>query len=367
MIIVGAGPAGCASALMLSSQGLKVGLVNFQKGTPFKIGESLPGAAIRLLRKLGIADLNQLMGEESYLPTTANASAWGSDDWHYQDALFNPEGGGWHLDRKHFDKALLAEATRKGVVSISGKVIKVQRDKVDGQVSVSVDGSQAALDGYQCKWIIDASGRSRSVIRQLGDRRSAESHEQMSVVTWVKANQDDLDKATRIKSVENGWWYTAKLPDQHRVIAFFGDADDVSTLVKAPDLLIRSFNEVQLVSDQRWSENDLLDLQVSKAHASMAQQVIGKQWLAVGDAALSLDPLSSQGIFFGLYSGIKGAETILAEMENPDRKGEIQLEYHAAVKQVFEEHQKARKYHYLQEMRYIDQPYWAHWFHPVEG
>jgi len=32
----------------------------------------------------------------------------------------------------------------------------------------------------------------------------------------------------------------------------------------------------------------------------------GEGWLAAGDAALSLDPLSSQGLFKALYTGLAG-------------------------------------------------------------
>lgn len=367
VIIVGAGPAGCASALMLSNQGLRIGLVDFQKSNAFKIGESLPGAAIRMLRKLGISDLSQLLEEGAYLPTTSNASAWGSDDWHYQDALFNPEGGGWHLDRKRFDEALLQEVKRRGITFISGKAIKISWEEVNSSFKLAIDAPQNGNLTVDASWVIDASGRTRSIIRQLGQMDQTQETEQMAAVTWVNAGIEDMDMATRIKSVENGWWYTAKLPGQCRVIALFGDAEDVSILVKSPNLLIQSFNDTEIIPAINWLESDLLDLQVSKANASMASRVIGNQWLAVGDAALSLDPLSSQGIFFGLYSGIKGAETVAETIRNPDIKSSLADQYLQSVQKVFNEHQKTRRYHYLQEMRYIQHPYWARWFQPVEG
>jgi 2-polyprenyl-6-methoxyphenol hydroxylase-like FAD-dependent oxidoreductase len=52
IVIVGAGPAGCAAALRLRQQGLRVALVDDVKQGRLKVGESLPGASIRLLQSL---------------------------------------------------------------------------------------------------------------------------------------------------------------------------------------------------------------------------------------------------------------------------------------------------------------------------
>jgi flavin-dependent dehydrogenase len=40
----------------------------------------------------------------------------------------------------------------------------------------------------------------------------------------------------------------------------------------------------------------------------------GAGWLAVGDAALSFDPLSSQGILTALYTGMEVGLTLLAQL-----------------------------------------------------
>jgi flavin-dependent dehydrogenase len=45
------------------------------------------------------------------------------------------------------------------------------------------------------------------------------------------------------------------------------------------------------------------------AHSAITQPAAGNAWLAAGDAALSFDPLSSQGIFNALYTGLAGAES----------------------------------------------------------
>ena len=42
----------------------------------------------------------------------------------------------------------------------------------------------------------------------------------------------------------------------------------------------------------------------------------GERWLAVGDAALAFDPLSSKGIASALYTGVRAAGVILASEQS---------------------------------------------------
>src|SRR5438445_13201257 len=46
----------------------------------------------------------------------------------------------------------------------------------------------------------------------------------------------------------------------------------------------------------------------SAAHSALLQPFAGPAWFAVGDAACSFDPLSSQGLLNALYTGLAAAE-----------------------------------------------------------
>ena len=50
-------------------------------------------------------------------------------------------------------------------------------------------------------------------------------------------------------------------------------------------------------------------LRVAAANSSRLDRVCGSGWLAVGDAALSFDPLSSQGLLHALASGLCAGTT----------------------------------------------------------
>jgi flavin-dependent dehydrogenase len=45
------------------------------------------------------------------------------------------------------------------------------------------------------------------------------------------------------------------------------------------------------------------------AHSALLEPCVGPAWIAAGDAALSFDPLSSQGLLNALFTGLASAET----------------------------------------------------------
>ncbi len=363
VVIAGAGPAGCAAAIRLRQLNISVCLVDDAKDNTLKVGESLPGAAIRLLNRIGIKDINQLLPKTDYSICIANVSAWGMDNWTYNDAIRNPENGGWHILRHKFDAALRRLAKQNGVVFYNAKIGKIlANDTEDTPKKANYTLAFKTQETYlpsaiSAQWIVDATGRASTIIKQLKIER-LHFEEQLSAIAWLKPSDKNQDSTTRIKSVENGWWYSAKLPDNSRVVAFYGLANRVSKMVKAPTLFIEETNSSKLLEDAITLEDILEGVSARNAATSLAKKVIGDSWMAIGDSALSLDPISSQGMFFALYSGIRGAETIASVMEDQNDVSEIRNAYKQKIESVFIANQNSRKHFYTSELRYTKHPYW---------
>lgn len=360
-VIAGAGPAGCAAAITLHRAGLRVCLVDdAPAATRPKVGEALPGAARRLLHQLGIAGLEDLLAPPDYTACVTNASAWGSDHWTYQDALRNPEGGGWHLNRAAFDTALRQRALAAGVPLYQARISQLTPATAsppasDYWVELRATGGQPA-SVLQASWLIDATGRAAFVSRRLqGGRHKLDS--QMAAVTWVAAAPDDLDRATRIKSGPAGWWYTARLPDGQRVICFHGLPATVAEYVRHPADFMAHFNAAALLP-QAIAATPALQVKALDASVGHARQAATAGLLCVGDAALAFDPLSSQGIFFALYSGITAGETLAQCIASPGLRSVYLHDYQVKVNRVLATNQRARRYFYTTECRYFREAYW---------
>lgn len=366
-VVVGAGPAGCAAALALHRAGRRVCLVD---DTPPgaapgpRVGESLPGAVARLLPQLGIAGLADLLPPADYRPCVANASVWGSDRWTYQDALRNPEGGGWHLNRAAFDAALRARTRAAGVPIYPARLRHLAAGPAATEAApthhLRLDGASEQPGGdypdLHTPWLVDATGRAAFVSRRLQGGR-LRLDDQMAAVAWVPAAPHDHDAATRIRAVPGGWWYTALLPAGRRVICFHSLPATVAALVRSPAAFIAEFNAAALLP-QPLALTTPPPVRAVEAGIARARQAAEPGLLCVGDAALAFDPLAAQGLFFALYSGLQAGRTLAGCLAAPAEQPAALLDYQNQLDRVFQTNQRARTYFYASEGRYMQQAYW---------
>jgi 2-polyprenyl-6-methoxyphenol hydroxylase-like FAD-dependent oxidoreductase len=111
VVVLGAGPAGCATALSLAQAGISpVLLVGPTRHRHLRVGESVPPDIRLVLDELGLWDEFLKERHETWL---GSSSSWGADALGYNDFLFNPLGNGWHLDRARFDGFLARNIRRR--------------------------------------------------------------------------------------------------------------------------------------------------------------------------------------------------------------------------------------------------------------
>ena len=118
-LVAGAGPAGAIVALELARAGLRVAIAD-GSDVRLKLGESLPGVGLRLLRMLGIDDSDFGRVHRSF---GGNLSCWGFEFLEADDFLRDPDGPSWRLSRRHFDASLLTGACFAGVRHIRSKML----------------------------------------------------------------------------------------------------------------------------------------------------------------------------------------------------------------------------------------------------
>jgi flavin-dependent dehydrogenase len=94
---------------------------------------------------------------------------------------------------------------------------------------------------------------------------------------------------------------------------------------------------------------------VMAANSSRLNRTIGKNWLAVGDAAITFDPLSAQGVHKALDSGLRAAQSIEAHLSGDD----FALQGYARdVDHRFRSYLQVRQAYYIQEKRWPDSTFW---------
>ncbi|UYO93115.1 NAD(P)/FAD-dependent oxidoreductase [Pollutimonas sp. M17] len=374
VVIVGAGPAGAATANTMAGFGQRVLLVDERVSSSFKLGESLPPASIGLVTRF----LGDLERPERDLPglfrTAGNASLWGTDQADVSDFFFTPTGFGLCIERLAFDEALRSRAVAAGATLLKGARFESCARIADGfsnwQVTLT-SGMQARQ--YRARYLVDCSGRRAVVARALGVPIIQHHDQLFAYAQWYSSTNKDDDRYTRIEAMPHGWWYSNRLPgaerDQtRRLVIFLSDKD-----LPAARMAARSQGFDQLLNDSTFIRPLLHDrgfhpcgeIRGAPANSQRLQDFCGEAWMAVGDAAQAYDPLSSQGIDKALRTGSHAGHMVhYALTDCPpgtsalDSRNTHIHEYAEQQLQLWQTYISQRDYYYRVQPRWSDQPFW---------
>jgi flavin-dependent dehydrogenase len=351
VVIVGAGPAGAcvAQALAPTCRVLLFDRADPARPPAERIGESLPAAARRIFRDLGLWEDFQRQG---HLPCYGGWARWGGPQAVTADSIADPDGHGWRLDRARFDAWMRAWAERRGAAVVApARLAGVASDGDGWRLALVRNGRPLSI---AARSVVDAGGRAAPLARALGQRRRRAGR---LVCRWLAGPAADAPSTTVIEAEPDGWWYTAALPGGRRVLAFHTDADLPSAGAGREALLGRaSANPVVGPLLRQVGFDPAGAAQACAAHTSWIDAAAGPGWLAVGDAALTCDPLSSQGLYNALYSGFLAAGALREALDG--RAGALG-EYAQAMARVGQAYRSHLAAWYALETRWPEAPFWA--------
>jgi flavin-dependent dehydrogenase len=350
-VVVGAGPAGAAFALNLAP--LRNVLVVDRRVAPAaRIGESLAPAARRLLGDMALWDAFLAEGHE---PHHGGRSVWGGPRPVEADGLRDLDGPGWHLDRGKFDHWLRAIATARGAaLLVPASLGAVAKEEGFWHLDLDFAGRRVPV---RARLLVDAGGRGSPLLRRFGVRRVAQDR---LVCGWLHGTDARARQAglTDIEAEADGWWYSASLPGGRRVVAFHTDADlPAAGCACDRDGLLRRLSGLGFLAERLASGGFVADAEAGfcAAHSAALTEPADADWLAIGDAALSFDPLSSQGLFNALYTGLAAAEA--ADRYLGGEAGALGA-YGASVRSIGAAYRAHLAEWYGLERRWADRPFW---------
>jgi flavin-dependent dehydrogenase len=345
-IVAGAGPGGAVAAYELARSGRRVLLADaVDPGAP-KIGEALPGAAARLLRSI---DLPVPDRDGPHAPIMGNLSSWDSEELVASDFIRDPDGPGWRLDRASFDAELRSAAIRAGATYRGARLVGIQRR--DELWTVRFGDGKTDL----ARWIVDATGRRAAIARRLGARRLRDAR-LLAVYASGRPASDLRLNRTVIEATRHGWWYAARLPSGKAVAGFHAHQSDAVRRLADPDGWRNALADTRHVGRMLADTPFEQPLRPLDACGARLDRFGGDGWIACGDAALSFDPISGQGIFSALYGGLLAGRTIKEALDG----GEMRLDaYSRKLEDIRAVYAVRCRAAYRSERRFAAEPFWS--------
>ncbi len=141
--------------------------------------------------------------------------------------------------------------------------------------------------------------------------------------------------------------------------SFFTDSNlpiarSIRTSIQWKDMMMHNTNHIKVIHD-KYDYYTISGPCIRIANSSILEKVSGENWLAVGDAAATYDPLSSKGILTAISDSIYASDTIRKYLKGKDRSLE---EYNKKIITNFINYLKKRDYYYNLEKRWSNNAFW---------
>ncbi len=305
--VIGAGPAGAATAIEAARGGAEV--VMFEKaqaGRDKVCGDGLTPRAVAALDDLGVAldGAHRIDGLRMIAGRVRRELPWPAS------GRFGPHGAVW--PRRELDKRLVEAAAEAGAMVVW---------ETEALPVVEADGSVTGVDAGGRRWaaglVVVAAGAQGAAARMLGAGRDAAEPFGLAIRTYAPSPRHDdryLEACLTLRDDRGaqvpgyGWMFPA------------GDGT-VNIGVGALSTMrgFRRLNLNRLLEGYRaqvageWGLGESLERPRAWRLPMSAVRRHGPGWVAVGDAAGLINPMNGEGIDYGLESGMLAASLFLAD------------------------------------------------------
>lgn len=355
VVVVGAGVAGQSLAVLLKARGIdhvvldRVPAAN-RRGQDFALGETIPPSALPMLQSLGLLSVFKTAAcQETY----GYHWSWGSERLQ-SDHFFG---------RSRFHHGLKLDKAR--LLQVLGKLDQGQRIRYDTGLRVHErpDGVilNARYEGRElhlsAKLVIDATGRHRAVARQFGGNSRRVDDLLAFSCHLPHIEQSGLIHGVYVEAFEHGWGLVSRLDEANVVMSMFTSRHSpvrrqlmqyaAWPAILADTVRLKTFASADIAPP---------DVVGRDASTTLLDAPFGHRWLAIGDAAFTLDPLSSHGITTAVYAAKRAAEAIQAHQAGSG--AEAFADYGQSMGRIFRTCLEAKRQRYRTELRWRDTPFW---------
>lgn len=306
--VAGAGPAGSTIANRLARLGYRVHIFEAMAFPRPHIGESLPASVLPFFDELGVRDEIE---EAGFLRPRGAIVRWAGETHHRLD-----HARGFQVDRGRLDAILLRAAVRQGAVISQPARVKCIHHIGEQEWWLSFENGLNNLRS-KFRFIVDATGRKGCLPGR--NRKALQPPTLAMYAYWDQVPFKNPE--TLIEATGDQWYWAAPLPDgTANATVFVEDSRVIQTTPgELKDLYLSLIRSSRLLSP--FLKGRVANkVQACPAGASCVENPVGDDWLKIGDAAMTYDPLSSQGVQNAIVSGLQGAAIVNTLLGYPDAR-----------------------------------------------
>lgn len=318
-IVIGAGPAGCTAATILSQKGRKVLLLEKEKFPRYHIGESLMPFCWFTLERLGLVEA---MKQHEYIEKLSvqfvTQDGKQSRPFYFFQHHDHPSSYTWQVERAEFDQMLLTNAREQGVdareqVKVT-RFIQDESGAVTGVVAEDIEGRTAE---FNAPITIDCTGRDAMWAGRNDWKIRDPKLKKIALWTYYKGAKRDegLDAgSTTVAYIPGkGWFWFIPLKNGITSVGIVAEKDwlyrdqDVRELSA---IFRREIGENVWIQDHLAPGEQVGQYWVTGEFSYRAKHCATDGLVMAGDAFVFLDPVFSSGVFLAFKSGEMAADAV---------------------------------------------------------
>ncbi|ODN42762.1 NAD(P)/FAD-dependent oxidoreductase [Piscirickettsia litoralis] len=338
VIVIGGGPAGTTTASLLAQQGWDVALFEKTEHPRFHIGESLLPMSMPLLKKLGVYDQIESIGQRKLGASFFSETHDQHKSYLFKNSLTKDTPHAFQVKRASFDATLFHACKKHGVSCFENtQVTHCELNAEKPTITVlhkikSKDNTVITKEKiYQSRFIIDASGRDTFMASKYKIKQANPKHRSAAIFAHFSSATEFPELSSGNIGVywfKHGWCWLIPFSDGTVSVGAVCSPEYLKTRRGNLDQFLRDTIKLCPKLTTHLNTATLINqAQATGNYSYLSSKIYGKNYLAVGDAFGFVDPVFSSGVHIALRSAFKAAETIDICLKSPKQQEQALKSY----------------------------------------